>query len=84
MSPGPAEGRPDLKQFRSGQVGPYCPDRIAVRALFPIPMENCIMPYASVNSWGIRNTMKAGRRHGRSTRPSLEAMEERTLLTAPR
>ena len=40
------------------------------------------MPYASVNSWGIRNTMKAGRRHGRSTRPSLEAMEGRTLLTA--
>jgi hypothetical protein len=45
-------------------------------------MENCIMPYASVSGWGIRNTMKAGRRHGRSTRPSLEAMEGRTLLTA--
>jgi hypothetical protein len=45
-------------------------------------MENCIMPYASINGWGIRNTMKAGRRHGRSTRPSLEAMEGRTLLTA--
>jgi Calx-beta domain len=45
-------------------------------------MENCIMHYASVNGWGIRNTMKAGRRHGRSTRPSLEAMEGRTLLTA--
>jgi hypothetical protein len=27
--------------------------------------------------------MKAGRRCGRSTRPSLEAMEERTLLTVP-
>jgi hypothetical protein len=46
-------------------------------------MENCIMQYASVNGLGIRNTMKAGRRCGRSTRPSLEAMEERTLLTAP-
>jgi hypothetical protein len=45
-------------------------------------MENGIMPYASINGWGIRNTMKAGRRHGRSTRPSLEAMEGRTLLTA--
>jgi hypothetical protein len=45
-------------------------------------MENCIMHYASVNGWGIRNTMKAGRRQGRSTRPSLEAMEGRTLLTA--
>jgi Calx-beta domain len=45
-------------------------------------MENCIMHYASINGWGIRNTMKAGRRLGRSTRPSLEAMEGRTLLTA--
>ena len=62
--------------------GPCCPDRIAVRSLFPIPKENFIMPYASVHGWGIRNTMKAGRRHGRSTRPSLEAMEGRTLLTA--
>ena len=42
-----------------------------------------MMSNASVNSWGIRNIMKAGRRCGRSTRPSLEAMEERTLLTAP-
>ncbi len=39
--------------------------------------------YASVDCWGICNTMKAGRRHSRSTRPSLEAMEGRTLLTAP-
>ena len=39
------------------------------------------MSYASVQSWEIRNTMKAGRRHGRSTRPALEAMEGRTLLT---
>ena len=39
------------------------------------------MPYANVNSRGIRNTMKSGRRHCRSTRPSLEAMEGRTLLT---
>jgi Calx-beta domain len=45
-------------------------------------MENCIMPYASINGLGIRNTMKAGHRLGRSTRPSLEAMEGRTLLTA--
>jgi hypothetical protein len=42
-----------------------------------------MMSYASANCWGIRNTMKAGRRCGRSTRPSLEAMEERTLLTVP-
>jgi Calx-beta domain len=40
------------------------------------------MFHASVHSWESRNTMKAGRR-GRSSRPSLEAMEERTLLTAP-
>ncbi len=42
-----------------------------------------MMFHASVSSWGSRNTMKAGRRYVRSTRPSLEAMEERTLLTAP-
>jgi Calx-beta domain len=41
------------------------------------------MFYASVDSLGSRNTMNAGRRCGRSTRPSLEAMEERTLLTVP-
>jgi Calx-beta domain len=41
------------------------------------------MPYASVNSLGIRNTMKAGRRDRRSTRPSLETMEGRILLTVP-
>jgi hypothetical protein len=42
-----------------------------------------MMSHASVNCSGIRNIMKAGRRCGRSTRPSLEAMEERTLLTVP-
>ena len=41
------------------------------------------MFHPSVSSWRSRNTMKAGRRSGRSTRPSLEAMEERTLLTVP-
>jgi hypothetical protein len=46
-------------------------------------MKNCIMFHASVNSWRSRNTMKAGRGPRRSTRPSLEAMEQRTLLTAP-
>ncbi len=54
-----------------------------MRTLFPISLENCIMFHASVHSWESRNTMKAGRRRGRSTRPSLEAMEERTLLTVP-
>jgi Calx-beta domain len=39
------------------------------------------MPHVSNISLGIRNTMKAGR-HGRSSRPSLEAMEGRILLTA--
>ena len=41
------------------------------------------MSHASVNSWRTRNTTKAARRSGRSNRPSLEAMEERTLLTVP-
>jgi hypothetical protein len=41
------------------------------------------MTYASVNSWKIPTTMRAARRRARSTCPSLEAMEERTLLTAP-
>ena len=40
-----------------------------------------MMFHVSVNRWGSRNTMKAGRSRGRSTRPSLETMEERTLLT---
>ncbi len=47
-----------------------------------------MMFHAGVNIWEGRNTMKAGRKkagrsRGRSTRPSLEAMEDRTLLTAP-
>jgi Calx-beta domain len=40
------------------------------------------MYHSSLNSWESRNAMKTGRRCGRSTRPSLEAMEERTLLSA--
>jgi Calx-beta domain len=38
---------------------------------------------ASVISWGNSNTTKVAPRRIRSTRPSLEAMEERTLLTVP-
>jgi Calx-beta domain len=41
------------------------------------------MNYASGNSWKIPNTVRAARRRARSTCPLLEAMEERTLLTAP-
>ena len=36
---------------------------------------------ATFSSWRSRNTMNAGRRCRKSNRPSLEAMEERTLLT---
>jgi hypothetical protein len=41
------------------------------------------MIYASISSWKIRGTIQAARRRARSTCPSLEAMEDRTLLTAP-
>ena len=64
-----------VKLVRIARTGSLC------RTLVPFPVENCTMFRPTFSSWRSRNTMNAGRRCRKSNRPSLEAMEERTLLT---